>query len=46
MIGPDSGKLMEGALNSLKLKIEALEAKRAESMPNWWKEWRETSGDS
>jgi hypothetical protein len=45
-IGPDSGKLMEGALNSLKLKIEALEAKRAESMPNWWKEWRETSGHS
>jgi len=45
-IGPDSGKIMEGALNSLKSKIDALEAKRTESVPIWWKKWRETSGDA
>jgi len=33
----DSGKLMEGA-------IEGLETKRANSLPSWWKNWKEMSG--
>lgn len=40
----DPGKLMGGALSGLKSTIQGLEAKRAESLPKWWKTWREMSG--
>lgn len=43
---PYSGKVLEELLTGLDSKIKALEMQRAEALPSWWKNWRETSGDA